>query len=136
MLDKNNNSSYTVSVDILVNAISGVNSERPSLYQQAADYFRSEPFNKQKLTQLKAEIREATLLLQTESGKSARFLEQQLEFLYEKYQVEHLSQQDLRIKRLNNAIDVCLDILSLSEGDSYESTQLKSAKFLTTLVLF
>jgi hypothetical protein len=136
MLDKNNNSSYTVSVDILVNAISGVNSERLSLYQQAADYFRSEPFNKQKLTQLKAEIREATLLLQTESGKSARFLEQQLEFLYEKYQVEHLSQQDLRIKRLNNAIDVCLDILSLSEGDSYESTQLKSAKFLTTLVLF
>jgi hypothetical protein len=136
MLDKNNNSSYTVSVDILVNAISGVNFERPSLYQQAADYFRSEPVNKQKLTQLKAEIRESTLLLQTESGKSARLLEQQLEYLYEKYQVEHLSQQDLRIIRLNNAIDICLDILSLSEGDNYESTQLKSAKFLTTLVLF
>ena len=46
MLDKNNNSSYTISVDLALNAISGVNPEKPSLYQQAADYFRNEPANK------------------------------------------------------------------------------------------
>ena len=31
---------------------------------------------------------------------------------------------------------VCLDILSLSEGEDFDETQLKAAKFLTTLVLF
>ena len=46
MLDKNYNSSYTISVDLLVNAISGVNLEKPSLYQQAADKFINEPANK------------------------------------------------------------------------------------------
>jgi hypothetical protein len=31
---------------------------------------------------------------------------------------------------------MCLNLLSLSEGEDFEETQLKSAKFLTTLVLF
>ncbi len=136
MLDKNNNSNYTISVDLLVNAIFDLNPEKPSLYQHAADYFRNEPANKQKLTQLKAEIRDAKLSLQTQSGRSARVLEQQLEQLNKKYEVERLSQQTHRTQRLNNAIDVCLDILSLTEGADFDETQLKTAKFLTTLVLF
>ncbi|MFT5839408.1 MAG: hypothetical protein ACI9UT_001911 [Flavobacteriales bacterium] len=136
MLDKNNHSSYTVSVDLLVNAISGVNPEKPSLYQQAADYFTNVPVNKQKLTQLKTAIRDTQLLLQIKSGKSARILEHQLNFLNKKYEVELLSQQTLKTQRLNHAIDVCLDILSLTEGEDFEATQLKSARFLTTLVLF
>jgi hypothetical protein len=136
MLDKRNNSSYTVSVDLLVNAISGVNQEKPSLYQCASDYFKSEPANKAKLAQLETDIRDTELFLQAESGKVAKILKQQLEHLNKKYGVEHLRQQTFRIKRLNHAIDVCLDILSLSEGENFEETQLKSARFLTTLVLF
>ncbi len=136
MLDKNNNSSYTISVDLSVNAISGVNPEKLSLYQQAADYFRNEPANKKKLTQLKTEMREVKLSLQTHLGKNSRLLEQQLEQLSKKYNVEYLSQQTHRTLRLNDAIDVCQDILSLSEGNDFDETQLKSAKFLTTLVLF
>jgi hypothetical protein len=136
MLDKNNHSSYTVSVDLLVNAISGVNSEKPSLYQHAAEYFRTEPANKQKLALIKAEIQDAKSSVQTQSGKSARASEQQIEQLNQKYEVERLNQQTHRTRRLDNAIDVCLDILSLSEGESFDETQLKSAKFLSTLVLF
>ena len=136
MLDKSHNSSYTISVDLLVSAIAGVNSEKPSLYQQAADYFRHEPANEKKLTQLKTEIRDVKLALQTRSGKSARVLEQQLQRLNKKYDVERLSQQAQRTLRLNDAIDVCLDILSLSEGEDFEETQLKTSKLLTTLVLF
>jgi hypothetical protein len=136
MLDKNKNSSYTVSVDLLVNAISGVNPEKPSLFQQATDYFANEPANKEKLAQLKNEMRETQLLLQTESGKSARVLELQLEHLNRTYEIERLRQQTYRIRRLNDAIDVCLNILSMSEGEDFDETQLKSARFLTTLVLF
>lgn len=136
MLDKINNSNYTISVDLLVNAISGENPVKPTLYQQAADFFIHEPANKQKLTKLKVEIRDAKLSLQTQSGKSKKILKQLLEQLNKNYEVELLSQQTQRIQRLNNAIDVCLDILSLSEGEDFDETQLKSAKFLTTLLLF
>jgi hypothetical protein len=45
MLDKINHYRYTISVDLWVNALSGVNPEKPSLYQQAADYFINEPTN-------------------------------------------------------------------------------------------
>lgn len=136
MLDKNYNSSYTISIDLLVESIAGHNPAMPSLYQHAADYFRTEPANKQKLLKIKTEMRDAKLSLQTQSGKSAQLLEQQQHLLNKKYQTECLSQQSLRTLRLNNAIDVCLNILSLSEGESFDDTQIKSAKFLTTLVLF
>jgi hypothetical protein len=136
MLDKKNHSSYTVSVDLLVNAISGVNPHKPSLYQQATDYFKKEPENRVKLAHLQTKMSDTQLLLQTKSGKSAKFLKKQLKHLNKTYNFERLSQQTHRIRRLNDAIDVCLDILSLSEGEDYEETQLKSARFLTTLVLF
>jgi hypothetical protein len=136
MLDKNHHSSYTISVDLLVKTISGGNLGKLSLYQQATDYFINEPANKQKLTQLKAEIRNAEVSLQTESGKSARVIELQLDQLNRTCEAERLSQEGLRIQRLDDAIDVCLNILSLSEGEDFEETQFKTAKFLTTLVLF
>jgi hypothetical protein len=136
MLDKKNHSSYTVSVDLLVNAISGVNPHKSSLYQQATDYFKKEPENRAKLAHLQTKISDTQLLLQTKSGKSAKFLNKQLKHLNKIYNFERLSQQTYRIRRLNDAIDVCLDILCLSEGEDYEETQLKSARFLTTLVLF
>ncbi|MFT4807872.1 MAG: hypothetical protein ACI9LX_001195 [Paraglaciecola sp.] len=41
----------------------------------------------------------------------------------------------MKSTRVNNAIDVCLDIFSLSEVYNYESLQLKNAKFLTVLML-
>lgn len=136
MLDKTNNSSCTISADSLVNAISGGNPERPSLYKQATDYFLNEPANKFKLSQLKVEVRATKLSLRTKSGKPVRVLKRRLERLQNKYEVEYLRQQTLRIQRLDDAISVCLDILSLSEGEGFDETQLKSAKFLTTLVLF
>jgi hypothetical protein len=136
MLDKFNNSSYTISVDVLVNAISGVNPEKQSLYQNAADYFKNEPTNKQKLIQLEDTIREVKLSLQMQSGKSARLLKHQLRHLNKKYEFECSSQQTQKTQRLNDAINVCLQILSLTEGENFEETQLKSSKFLTSLVLF
>ena len=136
MLDKSSNSSYTISVDLLVNTILSENPKKPSLYQDAANYFRNEPENRKKLTLLKDKICEVTLSIQTHSGKSARALEQQLEHLNKQYKVEILNQQVQRTQRLNDAINVCLTILSLSEGEDFDETQLKTAKFLTTFLLF
>ena len=136
MLDKSHNSSYTISVDLLLNTLSGLNPKKPSLCQQAADYFINEPANRKKLTQLKDKICDATLSIQNQSGKSVRVLEQQLEQLNKQYKAENLSQQAQRTQRLKEAIDVCLTILSLSEGEDFDETQLKTAKFLATFLLF
>jgi hypothetical protein len=136
MTNKHNYSSYTISVDSLVNAISGDKPEKPSLYKDAADYFRHAPANKKKLAQLNAELKNVTLALQTQDNENARILEQQIEHLKQQYETEYLSQEYYRTRRLNDAISVCLEILSLSEGADFDETQLKTAKFLTTMVLF
>jgi hypothetical protein len=136
MPNKHNHSSYTIAVELLVSAISGDKLEQSSLYQHAADYFKNAVANKKKLAQLNAEIRGVTLALQAQDGKNIQVLEQRLEYLNKDYKIEHLSQESARTRRLNAAIKVCLEILSLSEGENFEETQLKSAKFLTTLVLF
>jgi hypothetical protein len=136
MLDKNNNSSYTISVDRMVNAISGRDDGKPSLYQQAANYFKNKPANKQKLEFIKTEIQQVTLAMRAQSGKKALRLQESVVQLKKKYTHELQIQKNARISRLNDAVDMCLNLLSLSEGEDFEETQLKSAKFLTTLVMF
>lgn len=136
MLNRNNNSSYTISVDRLVNAISGTEGEKPSLYQQAADYFKQIPVNKQKLQLIKTEMQQLLSIKNKQTGKKALQLNQELVSLRKKYNHELKAQNLARISRLNDAIGTCLNLLSLSEGSDFRETQLKSAKFLSTLVLF
>lgn len=136
MHNKHTHSSYTISVKLLVDAISGDKSEKRSLFQHAADYFKNAPANKKKLAQLKADVKSVTLALQTQDGKMTHILEHQLECLNKNYETEYISQESYRKERLNAATSIFLNILSLSEGEDFEETQLKSAKFLTTLVLF
>lgn len=136
MLDKNNNSSLTISVDRMVNAISGNEQGKPSLYQQAANYFKEEPANKQKLASIKTEIQQVTATIKAHSEKKALQLQASVVELKKKYNLELRRQKIARISRLNDAVDMCLNLLSLSEGEDFEETQSKSAKFLTTLVLF
>jgi hypothetical protein len=120
----------------MVNAISGNEDEKPSLYQQAAKYFKDEPANKQKLQLIKTEIEQVILAKNEQSGDKAAKLEGTVVHLQNKYKHELRLQKHDRITRLNDAVDMCLNLLSLSEGEDFEDTQLKSAKFLTTLVLF
>ncbi|MEP1445483.1 MAG: hypothetical protein ABJK37_05105 [Paraglaciecola sp.] len=136
MLDKNSNSSYTISVDRIVNGISGNEDETPSLYQQAAQYFKQEPLNKQKLQLIKTEMQQVISAKKAQSSQKASKLDEQLLFLKRKYNHELLVQKSARLARLNDAVDMCLNLLSLSEGNDFDDTQLKSAKFLSTLVLF
>ncbi len=139
MLDKNQNSSYTVAVDLLINEIAGIKDDSktlPSLFQQAARYFKEEPANRLKLTELKTQISEIQHSIQNSSGKIALAFQQQLSMLESQYRAEQLSQQAKRLTRLNAAIAVCKQLLALTEGANYAETQLQSAKFLATLVLF
>ena len=136
MLDKSNNSSYTISVDRLVNQINGTEEETPSLYQQATNYFKQEPINKQKLQLIKTEMQQVLSAKQTQSGKEVLKLEEQISHLKRKYNNELQLQKNARVARLNDAMNMCANLLSLSEGSDFEDTQSKSSKFLTTLVLF
>ncbi|MGS2720364.1 hypothetical protein [Paraglaciecola aestuariivivens] len=140
MLDKQQNSSYTVAVDLLVDEIAGTkdvsNEQLPSLFQQAAQYFQEEPAKRLKLAELKAQMDELKISIQSSSEKTAMALRQQLNTLSNQLKSEQLSQQKQRLARLNSVTDLCRQLLALTEGDNYEETQLLSAKFLTTLVLF
>lgn len=136
MLDKSNNSSYTISVDRLVNQINGVEDETPSLYQQAANYFKQEPVDKHKLQLLKTEMQQVLSAKQLLSGKEAVKLDEQVVHLKRKYNHELQVQNNARVIRLNDAMNMCSNLLALSEGKDFDDTQSRSAKFLTTLVLF
>lgn len=136
MLNKINNSSYTIALDTLVNAIHGDNETQLSLFEEAKEYFIQAPQNAEKLRVLQDQIDKLNNDLVQLSGKkhSARLVE--IEKLEKDLKLEQLSQQHCRTLRLRNAIKICMDILLLSEGEDYAETQQKSSKFLATLVLF
>tara|TARA_R110000751_G_scaffold15290_7_gene49685 strand:+ start:83764 stop:85218 length:1455 start_codon:yes stop_codon:yes gene_type:complete len=136
VLNKNTHSSYSISVDRIVNGISGNEDGKPSLYQQAEDYFKQQPLNKQKLQLIKTEIQQVVAAKKAQSGPKTTQLDEHLFLLKKKYHHELNVQKNARIARLNDAVDMCLNLLSLSEGQDFDDTQLKSAKFLSTLVLF
>jgi hypothetical protein len=54
----------------LVNTIGGNEDQKPSLYQQAANYFKEEPANKQKLQLIKTEIQQVISAKKGQAGKN------------------------------------------------------------------
>ncbi|MDU0354614.1 hypothetical protein RS130_12400 [Paraglaciecola aquimarina] len=136
MLNKENNTSYTISVDLLVSAIAGQSNHKPSLYQQAKFYFETADANKAKLQLITDKIAKLKSELPHCSDTKAKLNANRIGKLEWDLDNETSLQQAARLKRLNNAISICMDILSLTEGDDFEETQKKSAKFLTTMALF
>jgi len=132
MLSKNSNSSYTNSVALLVNAINGNTAEQPSLYQQATEYFKKAPLWQQKLEEFDQKI--AQVKEQSSETDKTR-IAQQIAILEAGKAREFDKQEEERLQRLRAAIVICLDILSISEGDDFAETQHKSAKFLSSVLL-
>lgn len=138
MLDKKFNSNYTIAVDSVIKAISGKVRGKKSLLQQAGEYFQTEQTNKLKLQELTEQVNELQVELDAtpvyKFKPKLKLLE--LDKLERALKEEQSTQNKERLLRLNNAIDVCLKILSLTEGADYDETQLKSAKYLSTVLLF
>jgi hypothetical protein len=137
LLDKKFNSNYTIAVNSLVKSLTGKVRGKISIFQQAEEYFNTLPLVQKKITDLKADIKEvkaeldATPLFKFKS-KDKLLLLGQLEKALKQEQKE---QERARILRLNNAIEVCLRLLALSEGNDFDETQVKSSKFLATVLL-
>ncbi|MCF2946629.1 hypothetical protein L0668_00790 [Paraglaciecola aquimarina] len=138
MLDKKFNTNYTIGVDSVVRAISGKSRGQKSLFKQAEEYFQNEPENKRKLQELTEQV--TTLQKELDATPLFKFKPKikllKLEKLEKELNNEQLVQNKARLVRLHSAIDVCLKILSLTEGADFDETQLKSAKYLSTILLF
>ncbi|MGJ8678939.1 hypothetical protein [Paraglaciecola sp.] len=138
MLDKKFNSNYTIAVDTVVKAISGKARGQKSLFKQAEEYFEKEPENRAKLQDLNDQV--ATLQAELDATPLFKFKPKikllELEKLEKELEKEKSLQNKARLIRLHNAIDVCLRLLSLTEGGEFDETQLKSSKYLATILLF
>ncbi|WP_233267435.1 hypothetical protein [Paraglaciecola sp. L3A3] len=138
MLDKKYNSTYTIAVDQLVKSVSSKSRGKLSLMQQAEEYFNNVPIDALKLAELSNQIIE--LKEEIDNTPLFKFKPKvkliELETLETELAEEQAAQEKRRVSRLNDAINVCLKILYLTEGSNHQETQLKSAKFLATMLLF
>ena len=103
-------------VSKIVNAISGHEDGKPSLYQQAANYFKQKPLNMQKLQLIKTEMQQVEAATKAQPSQKTAKLDEHLLLLKKKYNHELNVQRNARITRLSDAVDMCLNLLSLSEG--------------------
>jgi hypothetical protein len=135
LIIKPHNSSYTQAVQSLVDAIHSDGNLDSSLYEQAAEYFETCDANKQKLDKLSSKLLELRQQHENLAKNQLKSSEQQILHLKKQWKKEYALQENQRLVRLNNALDQCQQILSLSEAEDHFETQLLSAKFLTTLTL-
>lgn len=134
MNDIKHSTSYTQSVHRLLKVIQDPKSTQ-TLYGQAAEYFAHADADKAKLVQINEQIVLAKSELNSAPQKKQKELTGRIDSLTTRLKDERLRQDEQRLIRLNKAVKVCLEILSLSEGEDFEDTVLKSAKFLGTVLL-
>lgn len=135
MLSKDNNSNYTIQVDKLIDDICGLNNVN-SLYAQARIYFQHAPAKIAKINIIRKNIDQLILDIEGVSKDKSKAKHAEVRRLQQDLQLERKAQRAERLTRLTRAIKVCEALLLLTEGDDFEETQLKSSKFLTTVLLF
>jgi hypothetical protein len=126
--------SYTRSVQSLLKNIQGPGNTQ-TLYAHAREYFAHADEDKAKLESINERIVSAKGKLKNTSYAVRKTQTGKIEMLMFSLQDERLRQDELRLMRLDKATEVCLEILSLSEGKDFEDTAYKSAKFLGTILL-
>nr|WP_211162853.1 hypothetical protein [Alteromonas ponticola] len=97
-----------------------------SVYEDARHFFSITPSLEDHAHDLKMQIG-SIRQTQTETDKASQ--------LKQKLRKAQVTLEEERIARVNRIHDVAHKLLELCEGDSYEETQLLSAKFLGTLML-
>ncbi|WP_100641412.1 hypothetical protein [Alteromonas facilis] len=128
-------SGYTRAVMELINKIENSSEQMDSLVQDAALYFETAAFQKNKLTTIKARYAEKNNELANSGKKAAETISTELQNIEQSLKNETSTQEEERQARLEKVIAVCDEILSLSEGKDAEETLDKSAKFLGTVLL-
>ncbi|MEP2653514.1 MAG: hypothetical protein ABJH06_16140 [Paraglaciecola sp.] len=127
--------SYPESVIDLNRQIYSVNKQANSLYQQAALYFATICEHKNLVAELEERIEQKEDQLATVKGKEKARAIASISILKQRLNKINAERECERLLRLGCAVDVCLKLLDITESHNFEGTQLKSAKFLGTILL-
>ena len=135
MLSKENNTSYTIAVAAVIESICGQNNPN-SLYAQAHSYFLHAPEKNAKINLIRQKIDELILKVEDLPKDKRLGMHTELRRLQKELKTERQTQKAERLVRLRPAIKACEELLALTEGEDYDETQLKSSKFLATVLMF
>ncbi|MCW8092559.1 hypothetical protein OPS28_12145 [Alteromonas ponticola] len=117
---------YTQQVKNLVDLVYPQDAGLGSVYEDARHFFSVTPSLEDHAHDLKMQINS---LRQTQKAP------EKVEQLKQKLKKAQLKLEEERLNRVSRVHDVAYKLLNLCEGDSYEETQLLSAKFLGTIML-
>ncbi|MFT4940536.1 MAG: hypothetical protein ACI88A_003593 [Paraglaciecola sp.] len=134
MADQKHNTSYTESVMDMLNTIQSPRNAM-GLYQEAQEYFHNVDSDKAEIAKLSEQISVLVGELSSASKEIHREHMVRLNSLEKQLKEEYSLQENKRLNRLSNALQVCLNIITISEGENYADTQHKSSKFLGSILL-
>lgn len=129
-------SNYTNELRDLIRSIFDDRPTGNSVYQQAAKYFEALPQVNERRAIFEEKIAELEKKISVNSNKkeTVKYLDL-LDKAQNDYEKFNQKQEDLRVVRHNKLRDICLKILSLSEGSNFTETNKKSAKLLGSIQL-
>jgi hypothetical protein len=128
-------STYTKSANNLVRHIQNNTPIKDSLFEQAQLYFETSDKDKQTCFELQRRIKSIEDLLQAANNKTKSIINKNLEAAQLLLKKEQTRQQKIRTPRYKKVKTLCTLLLSLTEADNWQKTQVYSAKLLGTLQL-
>ena len=123
-------SSYSKTVKTILSKIHDATALNDSVYEVATDYFRHAKQQEDKLTQLQMQVRKFEKKPELSSAEQKQLAEAQSAL---KLYVRMLD--DSRLERYRALKALCLQVLQLTEGESFDETVQMSSKFLGTIQL-
>lgn len=118
-----------------MSSIHNINNESPSLFYDAAQYFRQKHAFKTESDALQQLINQVELNLKTAGKAEIDTLQQEFKQLQNKLKELDDLKESRRQARLTHALETCYKLLALTEGANAQDTAIKTARFLGTVLL-
>ncbi|MFT5924505.1 MAG: hypothetical protein ACI9LE_001504 [Paraglaciecola sp.] len=128
-------STYTKSANNLVRHIQSNTPIKDSLFEQAQLYFETSDKDKQTCFELQRRIKIIEDSLQAADKKTKTIVNKNLDTAQLLLKKEQTRQQQICTLRYKKVKDLCTLLLTLTEADNWQKTQVYSAKLLGTLQL-
>lgn len=125
-------SSYVKTVRTLLRKIHDLTPLNDSVYEVATDYFRHAKALDEETNALKEEIRHLEAKLNQAPNDALR---RQLGDALSAFKRFRQEEEEASLRRFRQLKELCLAVLALTEGESFEETNQLSAKFLGTIQL-
>jgi hypothetical protein len=128
-------STYTKSANNLVRDIQNNTPTKDSLFEQAQLYFETSDKDKHTCFELQRRIKSIEDSLQAADNKNKSIIKKNIEAAQLLLKNEQTRQQKIRTSRYKKVKTLCTLLLTLTEADNWQKTQVYSAKLLGTLQL-